>query len=98
MSFTIKELNFSKLKSLALDYMVLSARLCVTTCPVLLKILHRTLFWFITTGVASALQTIEQECRLLNTIQHPHIVHYLGTYHDPESKVLVLLMELMVRA
>ena len=37
----------------------------------------------------------EQECRFLSHINHPNIVQYLGTYHDPDTKSLVLLMELM---
>ena len=41
------------------------------------------------------MQKFEQECRLLSAIKHPHIVQYLGTYRDPESKLPVLLMELM---
>ena len=31
----------------------------------------------------------------MSAIKHPHIVQYLGTYHDPESRLPVLLMELM---
>ena len=37
----------------------------------------------------------ELECRLLSRINHPNIVQYLGTYHDPETNAPVLLMELM---
>ena len=37
----------------------------------------------------------EQECRFLKCINHPNIVQYLGTYHDPETNAPVLLMELM---
>ena len=71
---------------------------CKARCddlPCAAKILHRTLFQFSATGVTSVLQKFEQECRLLSAIKHPHIVQYLGTYHDPESKLPVLLMELM---
>ena len=71
---------------------------CKAMCddlPCAAKILHRTLFQFSATGVTSVLQKFEQECRLLSAIKHPHIVQYLGTYHDPESKLPVLLMELM---
>ena len=59
------------------------------------KILHRTLFQFTAPGTTSAMRKFEQECRLLSAIKHPHIVQYLGTYHDPESRLPVLLMELM---
>ena len=37
----------------------------------------------------------EQECRFLSCVNHPNIVQYLGTYHDPETNTPVLLMELM---
>ena len=71
---------------------------CKAMCDDLLcaaKILHRTLFQFTAPGATSAMQKFEQECRLLRAIKHPHIVQYLGTYHDPESRLPVLLMELM---
>jgi len=59
------------------------------------KIFHRSLFQFATPGAASVMQKFEQECHLLSAIKHPHIVQYLGTYCDPESRLPVLLMELM---
>ena len=37
----------------------------------------------------------EQECQILKCLNHPNIVRYLGTYHDPETNAPVLLMELM---
>ena len=37
----------------------------------------------------------ESECHFLSRVNHPNIVQYLGTYHDPETNALVLLMELM---
>ena len=63
--------------------------------PCAAKILHPTLFQFTAPGATSVMRKFEQECRLLSAIKHPHIVQYLGTYHDPESKLPVLLMELM---
>ena len=71
---------------------------CKTMCddlPCAAKILHRTLFQFTAPEATSVMQKFEQECRLLSAIKHPHIVQYLGTYHDPESRLPVLLMELM---
>ena len=41
------------------------------------------------------LRRFEQECRFLSQIKHPNIVQYLGTYRDPDSRALVLLMELL---
>ena len=71
---------------------------CKAMCddlPCAAKILHRTLFQFTAPEATSVMQKFEQECRLLSAIKHPHIVQYLGTYHDPESRLPVLLMELM---
>ena len=71
---------------------------CKAMCddlPCAAKILHRTLFQFTAPGNTSVMRKFEQECRLLSAIKHPHIVQYLGTYHDPESRLPVLLMELM---
>ena len=71
---------------------------CKAMCddlPCAAKILHCTLFQFTAPGNTSVMQKFEQECRLLSAIKHPHIVQYLGTYHDPESRLPVLLMELM---
>ena len=71
---------------------------CKAMCddlPCAAKILHRTLFQFTAPGATSVMRKFEQECRLLSAIKHPHIVQYLGTYHDPESRLPVLLMELM---
>ena len=71
---------------------------CKAMCDDLLcaaKILHPALFQFTAPGATSVMQKFEQECHLLSAIKHPHIVQYLGTYHDPELKLPVLLMELM---
>ena len=71
---------------------------CKAMCddlPCAAKILHRTLFQFTAPGTTSVMRKFEQECRLLSAIKHPHIVQYLGTYRDPESRLPVLLMELM---
>ena len=71
---------------------------CKAMCddlPCAAKILHPTLFQFTAPGTTSVMRKFEQECRLLSAIKHPHIVQYLGTYRDPESRLPVLLMELM---
>ncbi len=36
---------------------------------------------------------LEQECKFLNSIKHPHLVQYLGIVKDSKSGNLVLLME-----
>ena len=71
---------------------------CKAMCddlPCAAKILHPALFQFTAPGTTSVMRKFEQECHLLSAIKHPHIVQYLGTYHDPESRLPVLLMELM---
>ena len=71
---------------------------CKAMCDDLLcaaKILHPALFQFTAPGSTSAMIKFEQECHLLSAIKHPHIVQYLSTYRDPESRLPVLLMELM---
>lgn len=41
------------------------------------------------------LNRFKQECEFLSRVNHPNIVQYLGTYTDPDTNVIVLLMELM---
>ena len=41
------------------------------------------------------LRRFEQECEFLSTIRHPNIIQYLGMYQDPDTRLPVLLMELM---
>ena len=59
------------------------------------KLLHPIFFQSNDPGIVTTRRRFEQECRFLNDMKHPHIVEYLGTSHDPESGLLVLLMELM---
>ena len=63
--------------------------------PCAAKILHPTFFQFDDPGSNTVLQRFEQECDFLSAVRHPNIVQYLGTYQDPETKLPVLLMELM---
>ena len=37
----------------------------------------------------------ERECEFLSTLKHPNIIQYLGTWTDPDTGQLVLLMELL---
>ena len=37
----------------------------------------------------------ERECEFLSTMKHPNIIQYLGTWTDPDTGQLVLLMELL---
>ena len=70
---------------------------CKTKCDGLLcaaKIMHPTLFDLRDPGTASYLHKFREECHLLSLARHPNIVQYLGTYHDPDTRLPVLLMEL----
>ena len=78
---------------------------CKAKCDDLLcaaKVIHPTLF------DPTALQQIaphrehrlpirrfQLECDFLSTVRHPNIVQYLGTHQDLETRLPVLLMELM---
>ena len=67
---------------------VYGQRLCAA------KLLHSIFFQSNDPGIATTRRRFEQECQFLNELKHPHIVEYLGTSHDPDSGLLVLLMEL----
>ena len=59
------------------------------------KILHPTLFQSNDPGATTVMRRFQQECSFLSAIRHPNIVQYLGSYQDPETRLPVLLMELM---
>ena len=59
------------------------------------KVLHPTILDPLDPGAAKIMQRFEQECAFLESIRHPNIVQYLGVTTDPESKLPVLLMELL---
>ena len=46
-------------------------------------------------GAGKIMQRFQQECFILGNIRHPNIVQYLGMTRDPESRLPVLLMELL---
>ena len=64
-------------------------------CLCAAKLLHSIFFQSNDPGIATTRRRFEQECHFLNDMKHPHIVEYLGTTDDPDSGLLVLLMELM---
>ena len=41
------------------------------------------------------IRRFEQECEFMSAIRHPNIVQYLGTFRDTDTRLPVLLMELM---
>ena len=59
------------------------------------KILHPTLFQSNDPGTMTIMRRFQQECRFLSVIRHPNIVQFLGVYQDTETRLPVLLMELM---
>ena len=64
-------------------------------CLCAAKLLHPIFFQSNDPHVVTTRRRFEQECHFLNKMKHPNIVEYLGTGHDPDSGLLVLLMELM---
>ena len=70
---------------------------CKAKCDGLIcaaKIMHPTLFDLRDPGTVSYLRKFEEECRLLSLARHPNVVQCLATYHDPDTRLPVLLMEL----
>ena len=63
--------------------------------PCAAKILHPILFATRDPAARRIVQRFEQECEFLSRIRHTNIIQFLGTSHDPESRLPVLLMELM---
>ena len=76
-------------KSLVLAPMARSVRQSVGSYPVLLN------YSMTPSSRTMTITKFLQECQFLSTIKHPHIVQYLGTATDPQSRRPVLLMELM---
>lgn len=71
---------------------------CKARCDELLcaaKVVHPTLFALDDPNAQNIpLEKFQQECRLLCAVKHPNIVQYLGTWLEPGTQHLVLLMEL----
>ena len=63
--------------------------------PCAAKILHQTIVDPRDAGADKIMKRFKQECSFLESIRHPHIVQYLGVSKDPESRLPVLLMELL---
>ena len=59
------------------------------------KILHPTLFQSNDPGAMTVMRRFQQECSFLSAVRHPNIVQYLGSYQDRETRLPVLLMELV---
>ena len=63
--------------------------------PCAAKLLHPVFFQSGDPGAYSTAERFEQECRFLSSVRHPNIVQYLGTCQENETRLPVLLMELM---
>ena len=70
--------------------------------PCAAKVIHETLFdpealKLVGRGKKHRLpfERFKQECEVLHNLRHPNIIQYLDVYQDPDTKLPVLLMELM---
>ena len=72
---------------------VCRARLDQLVCAA--KVLHQALFSMQDPGTHHALERFRSECEILSRMRHPNIVQYIGTATDPESRLPVLLMEML---
>ena len=63
--------------------------------PCAAKVLHATILDPADPGAGKIMDRFQQECGFLERIRHPNIVQYLGMTRDPESRLPVLLMELL---
>ena len=63
--------------------------------PCAAKVLHPTILDPRDRGAGKVMERFQQECMFLENIRHPNIVQYLGMTRDPESRLPVLLMELL---
>ena len=63
--------------------------------PCAAKILHPTLFHTSDPGSDRIRSLFERECRVLRRIRHPHVIQYIKSYQDQDTRLPVLLMELM---
>ena len=63
--------------------------------PCAAKVLHPTILDPTDPGAGVIMERFQQECNFLEHIRHPNIVQYLGMTREPESRLPVLLMELL---
>ena len=94
------QFNFSSIKIYPDECLGTGAygAVCKAMCdelPCAAKVLHSALFQFNDPGMPAMIRRFQRECELMSRIRHPCVVQYLGTVQDPESRRLILLMELM---
>lgn len=70
-------------------------RATIGNLPCAAKILHPTLFHAADPGTDRIRNLFERECRVLRRIRHPHVIQYIKSFQDIDTRLPVLLMELM---
>ena len=63
--------------------------------PCAAKLLHEILFQFGDPRSPFIQHRFVQECELLQSLRHPNVVQYLGVACDPQTRLPVLIMELL---
>ena len=63
--------------------------------PCAAKLLHAILFESEDPQSPTIHDRFVQECQLLQKVRHPNVVQYLGVTQDPQSRLPILLMELL---
>ena len=100
MSASEKQFSFSQVTILKEETLGRGSygSVCKAKCDTLAcaaKIMHPLLFDFGDPGVDTMIKRFKQECEILSGINHPNVVQYLGTFTDPDTRLPILLMELM---
>ena len=91
----IREVRLFKTETLGTgSYGVVCKAMC-NQRPCAAKLLHPIFFQSNDPGIVTTRTRFEQECHFLSEMKHPNVVEYLGASHDPDSGLLVLLMELL---
>ena len=93
--FRYRSFSINKSQSLGLGSYGAVYKAKCDQLPCAAKVLHPTILDPNDPGAGKIMQRFQQECAFLENIRHPNIVQYLGMTRDPESRLPVLLMELL---
>ena len=94
-AFAYKTLNIDKSQLLGRGSYGAVYKAKCDQLPCAAKVLHPTILDPTDPGAGKIMTKFKQECAFLGSILHPYIVQYLGMTRDPESRLPVLLMELL---